>query len=72
MSAKILAGAAALALATVLATAGLATAAQNWGCYSGCYPDYIYAPAASYAPHYGSYGAYDGGPWSYRGGPHPR
>ncbi len=43
MSSKILAGAAALALTTVLVTAGPASA-QNWGCYNGCYPNYAYAP----------------------------
>jgi hypothetical protein len=77
MISKMLAGAAALALATVLATAGPASA-QNWGCYSGCYPAYVYAPVHNYAPLYGYYGGYDGhygayggGPWRYRGGPHP-
>jgi len=70
MSAKILAGAAALALTTVLAAAGPA-AGQNWGCYSSCYPNYAYAPGYGYAPLYGSYGGYERSPWSYRGGPHP-
>jgi hypothetical protein len=73
MSSKILTGASALALTTVLVTAGPASA-QNWGCYGGCYPQYAYAPGYSSAPSYGYYGyyrAYDQGPWSYRGGPHP-
>ena len=77
MSSKILAGAAALALTTVLVTAGPASA-QNWGCYNGCYPNYAYAPAYNYAPNYaplygnyGGYGGYGEGRWSYRGGPHP-
>src|SRR5262249_14816662 len=35
-------------------------------------PNYAYAPGHIYAPLYGYYGAYDWGPWSYRGGPHPR
>lgn len=35
-------------------------------------PDYSYTPGYNYAPLYGYYGAYDWGPWSYRGGPHPR
>ena len=68
MSSKILAGAAALALTIVLAAPA---SAQNWGCYNGCYPNYAYAPWYGYAPPYGFYGGYEGGPWSYRGGPHP-
>jgi len=70
MSSKILAGAAALALTTVLVTAGPASA-QNWGCYNACYPNYAYAPAYNYAPLYGNYGGYYDSRWSYRGGPHP-
>jgi hypothetical protein len=35
-------------------------------------PGYTYAPGYIYAPLYGYYGAYDWGPSSYRGGPHPR
>ena len=38
-------------------------------------PNYAYAPGYIYAPphgYYGYYGPYDWGPWSYRGGPHPR
>ena len=38
-------------------------------------PGYTYAPGYIYAPpngYYGYYGPYDWGPWSYRGGPHPR
>jgi hypothetical protein len=76
MSSKVLAGAAALALTTVVITAGPASA-QNWGCYNSCYPNYAYAPAYNYAPVYNYaplYGAYGGsydGRWSYRGGPHP-
>ena len=70
MSSKILAGAAALALTAVLATAGPASA-QNWGCYNGCYPSYAYAPAYNHAPLYGNYGGYCDSRWSYRGGPHP-
>lgn len=35
-------------------------------------PNYAYTPGYVYAPLYGYYGAYDWGPWSYRGGPHPR
>jgi hypothetical protein len=74
MRSKIPLGAAALALTTVLVPAGPASA-QNWGCYSGCYPGYVYAPAYNYAPPIGYYGAhggyYDGGPWRYHGGPHP-
>src|SRR5437870_2005678 len=66
MSSKILAGAAALALTTVVVTAGPASA-QNWDCYNGCYPNYAYAPAYNYAPLYGSYGGYYEGRWSYRG-----
>jgi hypothetical protein len=65
---KILTGAAALALATVLVTAGPASA-QNCGCNAAYYPGYTYAPGYDYAPPYG-YGAYDWLPWSYRGGPH--
>jgi hypothetical protein len=69
MNAKILAGAAALALTTTLVTAPVS--AQNWGCHNGCYPTYGYAPAYNYAPLYDNYrGSYDGR-WSYRGGPHP-
>jgi hypothetical protein len=74
---KILAGAAALAFATALVAAGPASA-RSWGCYGNCYPHYGYAPPYSYAPPYGYYssyaayyGAYGGGPWRYRGGPHP-
>jgi hypothetical protein len=76
MSSKVLAGAAALALTTVVITAGPASA-QNWGCYNGCYPNYAYAPAHNYAPAYnyaplyGTYGGSYDGRWSYRGGPHP-
>ena len=70
MSSKILAGAAALALATVLVPPGQASA-QNWGCNNSCYPGYAYAPAYNYAPLYGSYGGSYEGRWSYRGGPHP-
>jgi hypothetical protein len=70
MSSKILAGAAALALTTVLVTAG-PVSAQNWGCHSGCYPSYAYAPAYNYAPLSGNYGGYYDSRWSYRGGPHP-
>src|SRR5258707_14624016 len=70
MSSKILAGAAALALTTVLVTAGSASA-QNWGCYNGCYPNYAYAPAYNYAPPYGNYGGYYYGRWGYPGGPPP-
>jgi hypothetical protein len=69
MTSKILAGVAALALNAVLAAAGPASA-QNWGCYNGCNPDYIYAPAYNYALPYGYYSSYEGH-WSYRGGPHP-
>jgi hypothetical protein len=53
-----------------------------YGHYDGYYyayaPSYTYAPDYAYtrgynnAPLYGYYGAYDWGPWSYRGGPHPR
>lgn len=101
MSSKILPGAAALALATVLATAG-PDSAQSWQgnhgtiaaglpgadlvrsapatspawamgyYYKGYYPGYAYAPGYNYAPLYGYHGAYNEGPWSYRGGPHPR
>ena len=67
VSSKILAGAAALAITTVLVTA-VPASAQNWGCYNSCYPNYAYAPAYNYVPLYGSY--YDSR-WSYRGGPHP-
>jgi len=70
MSSKLLAGAAALALATVLVTAGPASA-QNCGCYNGSYPDYAYLQAYNYAQPYGYYGSYDWSPWHYRGGPHP-
>jgi len=38
-------------------------------------PNYAYAPGYIYASpygYYGYYGPYDWGPWSYRGGPHPR
>src|SRR6266478_158302 len=70
MISKILAGAAALALTAVLATAGPASA-QNWGCYNACYPSYAYAPAYNHAPLYGNYGGSYDGRWSYRGGPHP-
>ena len=70
MSSKILAGAAALALTTVLVTAAPASA-RNWGCYNGCYPNYAYAPAYNYAQPYGNYGGSYDGRWSYRGGPHP-
>jgi hypothetical protein len=69
MSSKILAGVAALAFTAILVPAGPASA-QNWGCYSGCYPAYGYAPAYNYALPYGYYGTYEGH-WSYRGGPHP-
>jgi hypothetical protein len=68
MRSKILAGAVALALATVLFPTGPASA-QHRGCYNGCYPDYGYAPAYNYALPYGYYG-YEGH-WTYRGGPHP-
>jgi hypothetical protein len=64
MNSKILAGAAALALATVLVPAGPAWA-QNWGGYNGCYPQYGY----NYGPLDG-YCGYEGH-WTYRGGPHP-
>lgn len=72
MNSKILAGAPTLAVATLLATAGMASA-QNWGCNGGCYPNYAYAMGYAYAPglQYG-YSAYDSIPWNYRGGPHPR
>jgi hypothetical protein len=40
--------------------------------YKGHYPGYAYVPGYNYAPPYGYRGANDGGPWSYRGGPHPR
>jgi hypothetical protein len=55
-----------------------------YGYHGGYHPGYVYPPAYSYgsnyaytpgyiyAPLYGYYGAYDWGPWSYRGGPHPR
>jgi hypothetical protein len=69
MSSKIPAGVTVLALSAVLAAAGPASA-QNWGCYSGCYRNYVYAPAYNYALPYGYYGSYEGR-WSYRGGPHP-
>jgi len=70
MSSKILAGAAALAITTVLVTA-VPASAQNWGCYNGCYPNYAYAPVYNYAPLYANYGGYYDSRWSYRGGPHP-
>jgi hypothetical protein len=55
-----------------------------YGYYDGYYPGdvylpgYIYAPNYAhtpgyiYAPLYGYHGAYEWGPWSYRGGPHSR
>src|SRR5258705_13753887 len=70
MSSKILAGAAALALTTVLVTAGPASA-QNWGCNNGCYPNYAYAPAYNHAPLYGNYGGSSYRRLSYPGGPQP-
>src|SRR6266446_1658598 len=45
------------------------------GYYDVYYPGYAYPPGYIYAPpygYYGYYGPYDWGPWSYRGGPHPR
>src|SRR5260370_5890754 len=69
MSSKVLAGAAALALTTVLVTAGPASA-QNWGCYNGCYPNYAYAPAYNSAQPYGNYGSDYDGRLNDPGGPH--
>jgi hypothetical protein len=77
MSSKILACVAALAVTIVSGNAGPASA-KNWGHRTGGSPDYASAPEQIYAPPYGYHGAYgggfsyDGGPWSYRGGPHPR
>ncbi len=76
MSPKLAAGAAALAFITGLVTAGPASA-QTWGCYNGCYPNYVHAQGYNYAPPYGYCGAYAAycsayeAPWRYRGGPHP-
>jgi len=69
-----------------LATATLPFWATSYYGYSdGYYPGYVFAPGYTYAPNYpytpgyiyapplyGYYGAYDWGPWRYRGGPHPR
>jgi hypothetical protein len=68
-----------------LATATLPFWATGYyGYYDGYYPGYVYPPRYTYAPNYahtpgyiyaplyGYYGAYDWGPSSYRGGPHPR
>lgn len=106
MSTETLTGAAALALASVLTTAGPASArtwqgdcgnviveagglaaadvvggppatetSPSWAMgyyYNGYYPGYAYVPGYSFAPLYGSYSVYNWGPWSYRGGLHPR
>jgi hypothetical protein len=81
MTPKIAAGAAALVLITVVATGPASAQRWQWnrgdvpagaaaadvtGYAPGYYPGYYYAPL------YGYYGTYDWGPWSYRGGPHPR
>jgi hypothetical protein len=86
MRSKILTGAAALAfiITAVLVTAGPAPA-QNWQGNAGNVTwgaagppagfvggPLVPLPGYNYAPLYGYYGAYDAGPWSYRGGPHPR
>ena len=69
----IAAGAAGLSGADLVRSAPATSPSWAMGYYyEGYYPGYAYAPGYNYAPLYGYHGAYNDGPWSYRGGPHPR